>query len=207
MIDLLPRSFFERDPLRCAYDLIGAQLRWDGLSVRVDETEGYTSEQDEASHTFFRPSSRAFVAQYPAGSAYVYLNYGVHWLFNVLCKGGGGVQDGFVLIRAGQPLTGVKLMQRRRGQSELRALCSGPGKLTQALAVTGTHHGLDLCVHPARGFATMRESRGPVLADRRIGISRSTQLPWRFLRAGSVFVSAKPSAYAVPVRGLRSVQP
>ena len=120
------------------------------------ETEAYTEENDEACHTFLRPSARAFIARHDAGAAYVYMNYGVHWLLNVLVKGDA---NGFVLIRALQPTRALKKMERRRLENaksalvySLHALCSGPGKLTQALGVTGADHGRDLCTGRSIGF-------------------------------------------------------
>src|SRR5256886_4712978 len=112
-------------------------LVWGRCAGLIVESEAYLAENDEAAHTFTRPSARAFIERNGPGAAYVYFNYGVHWMLNVLVKG--GAADGFVLIRALQPLRGIPLMQKRRGVRELTRLCSGPGKLTQALAITGRH--------------------------------------------------------------------
>lgn len=185
---MLDRNFFERDPLRCARELVGAELRWGDASGIIVETEAYDAEGDAACHTFFRPSARAFVAAHPAGTAYVYLNYGMHWLFNVLVK---GRRQGFVLVRALEPVTGIERMIERRKMADLRKLCAGPGRLTQALGIVGSDHGRDLCVDPV--FALHPRSRRirPV-ADSRIGISTAQELPWRFTMPGSVFVSVKP---------------
>jgi DNA-3-methyladenine glycosylase len=130
---VLPRTFFQRDPVTCARELIGCQLVWNSCAGIVVETEAYTATGDEASHTFVRPSARAFVAKHEAGAAYVYFNYGMYWLFNVLVKGGTG--DGFVLIRALQPTRGLPAMRQRRFPKLAAAakpkppdsLCSGPG--------------------------------------------------------------------------------
>jgi DNA-3-methyladenine glycosylase len=167
----------------------------------IVETEAYTARGDEASHTFSRPSTRAFVKRYDAGTAYVYFNYGMYWLFNVLVKG--GAEDGFVLIRALQPTRGLAAMSRRRfpgdsrdGATALRreeSLCSGPGKLTIALGISGVHHGVDLCVNPKRAFHAVDGHGIESLSDVRIGITKSAHLPWRFLAAENRFVS-------VPVR-------
>ncbi|MDP9291506.1 MAG: DNA-3-methyladenine glycosylase, partial [Verrucomicrobiota bacterium] len=132
----LRRSFFERDPVACASELIGCELEWDGCAGVIVETEAYSTIDDEACHTFMRPSAREFVAQHKAGTAYVYLNYGMHWLLNALVKNGD--EDGFVLIRALEPKRGIDEMKKRRSLENLTRLCSGPGKLTQALAVRGT---------------------------------------------------------------------
>ncbi|MEO5721883.1 MAG: DNA-3-methyladenine glycosylase [Chthoniobacterales bacterium] len=179
-------SFFQRDPLVCAHDLIGMQLVWGSCAGTVVETEAYLKENDEACHTFFRPSTRLFVERNRAGTAYVYLNYGVHWMLNILVKG--APRTGLILIRAIEPTAGFALMKRRRGVADLRQLCSGPGKLTQALAITVRHHEIDLCSDSRRGFVEA-ETKPRAVADRRIGISRAVELPWRFTLRDSPFVS------------------
>ena len=195
----IPRDFFQRDPLTCARELIGCELIWNECAGIIVETEAYTAIGDEACHTFARPSAREFIAQQRAGAAYVYFNYGMYWLLNVLVKGGS--EDGFVLFRAIEPTRGLDLMKTRRlakRRSPLahpHALCSGPGKLTVALAIDGRDHGRDLCASPRIGF---RRNDDPVevVADVRIGISRAAHFPWRFLLRASRFVSAKPRAPA-----------
>jgi len=182
-----PMLFFQTDPLRCAEDLIGTQLVWERCAGLVVETEAYLVEDDEASHTFRRPSARAFVARNDPGTAYVYLNYGMHWMLNVLVKG--GPRDGIILIRALEPTRGVELMRERRGVDDLRRLCSGPGRLTQALAITKRHHEIDLRSDPAHCFRPRPGHDVPVVADPRIGISRSKDFPWRFTLRDSPFVS------------------
>ena len=183
------RQFFQRDPLTCARELIGCELVWNECAGIIVETEAYCALGDEACHTFARPSARAFVEKHEAGAAYVYFNYGMYWLLNALVKGGG--EDGFVLIRAIEPVRGIELMkQRRRSDLKSTALCSGPGKLTIALGVGGADHGRDLCKEKGVGF---RAPAQPVVveSDGRIGISKAAHLPWRFLLRGSAFVSAK----------------
>src|SRR5882724_10097381 len=180
------RDFFQRDPLSCARDLIGCELIWNSCGGVIVETEAYNAIGDEACHCFVRPSVRAFVERNHAGAAYVYFNYGVHWMLNVLVKGDA---NGFVLIRALEPRRGIELMKRRRGVNDLRQLCSGPGKLTQAFAVTGRDHEMDLCSDPRRCFVSNSRATFDVVADKRIGISRSAHLPWRFTLSGSPFVS------------------
>ena len=162
---------------------------WRGCAGIVVETEAYAAVNDEACHTFARPSARAFVAGHEAGAAYVYFNYGMYWLLNVLVKG--GAEDGFVLIRAIEPTRGIGAMQRRRPNA--KSLCSGPGKLAMALGVDGRDHGRDLCRLKTVGF---RPPPLPVevVADVRIGISKAAHLPWRFLLRGSEYVSAQPGA-------------
>jgi DNA-3-methyladenine glycosylase len=197
---LIPAAFFERDPLVCARELIGVELIWGKCSGIVVETEAYFAIDDEACHTFTRPSARAFVERNRAGVAYVYFNYGVHWMFNVLVKGGD--VDGFVLFRALEPQRGLKIMQKRRGTDNVRQLCSGPGKLTQALAITGKHHKLDLCSDSDHCFVTYSGARANVVADPRIGITRAAEFHWRFTMHNSPFVSRIPrpeSETAVPV--------
>lgn len=192
----LGREFFTRDPLTCARELIGCELVWKSAAGRIVEVEAYAEEGDEACHTFLRPSARKFIADHPPGAAYVYMNYGVHWLLNVLVKG--GPRSGFVLIRALEPTRGVRAMERRRlarARSPLvfsiHALCSGPGKLTQALEVDGRDHGRDLCAGGGIGF--LPPAAPPAIeTDVRIGISKAAHLPWRFLAAGSRFVSVRP---------------
>ena len=194
---MLDRAFFQRDPVTCAQELIGCELVWNSCAGIVVETEAYAAIGDEASHTFVRPSARAFIADHQAGAAYVYFNYGMYWLFNVLVKG--GTADGFVLIRALQPTRGVPLMRRRRfpGAAGLpprpvETLCSGPGKLTIALGVDGGCHGRDLCQNPANAFHALDKPAIECVADVRIGISKAAHLPWRFLAAGNGFVSKTP---------------
>lgn len=183
---MIGRAFFQRDPLVCARELIGCSLVWNGCVGRVVETEAYSAVDDEACHAFFRPSTRRFISIHPPGTAYVYLNYGVHWLLNVLVKG--GTEDGFVLIRALEPLRGVERMQERRGHTLRTRLASGPGKLSQALGITGADDARDLCDQRKVGFRAA-PAAVEVVADLRIGISRSAHLPWRFLLAGSDCVS------------------
>ncbi|MDQ2867988.1 MAG: DNA-3-methyladenine glycosylase [Verrucomicrobiota bacterium] len=179
-------EFFQRDPLRCARDLVGCELRWGACAGIIVETEAYHAVGDEACHTFFKPSTRAFVERNRAGAAYIYLNYGMHWMLNVLVKGN---ENGFVLIRALEPTRGLALMKRRRAVTAARALCSGPGKLTQALAITQRHHEMDLCADARFCFAPSSADTIPVRADVRIGISRAAKLPWRFTLRDSEYVS------------------
>lgn len=192
---IIGRDFFRRDPVTCARELIGCELYWNDCSGIIVETEAYTATNDEASHTFFRPSARVFVTEHDAGAAYVYMNYGMYWLLNVLVKG--GTEDGFVLIRALEPMEGIPLMQRRRFKSQaaarpITALCSGPGKLSIAMGIDGRDHGRDLCDQPGVGFRhSNRTPRVNWVSDIRVGITKAVHLPWRFLADGSPFVSVK----------------
>ncbi len=187
MMGELDASFFTDHPAECALALIGAEFRWDGCVGRVVETEAYAAEGDPACHTFFRPSARAFVADHPAGTAYVYLNYGVHWLFNVLVKG--RKAQGFVLFRALEPMKGLAAMRRRRKRACAAELCSGPGRLTQALGIGRDVHGcrfLECSERGLRAGAAVGILRGP-----RIGISRGRELPWRFGEHSSACLSRR----------------
>jgi len=194
---MVARDFFQRDPLSCARDLIGCELNWSSCAGLIVETEAYNAIGDEASHCFVRPSARAFVERNQAGAAYVYFNYGVHWMLNVLVKGD---ENGFVLIRALEPTRGIALMRKRRDVHEVHQLCSGPGKLTQALAITGRHDEMDLCGKENHCF---RERLQPiqVIADERIGIRRSAHLPWRFTLRDSAHVSRKVLSSRARVEG------
>jgi DNA-3-methyladenine glycosylase len=167
--------------------MIGCELVWNGVGGVIVETEAYSVVNDEACPTFRRPSSRGFVADQPPGAAYVYLNYGMHWLLNFLVKGGG--EDGFVLIRALDPTRGIGEMRQRRAMDDLKNLCSGPGKLTRALAIGGDDHSIDF---PLLATATLLQpaEKQKVLAGPRIGITKAAHLPWRFVQKDSPFLSA-----------------
>jgi len=182
----LEREFFERDPLTCSRELIGCELVSGECAGIIVETEAYCAVGDEACHTFFRPSALDFIARHEPGAAYVYLNYGMYWLFNVLVTGG------FVLIRALEPVRGIERMRQRRGRHALRELCSGPGKLTQALGITGAEHGVDLC----RGTLGFRHhlEHPQVETCLRVGITKAAHLPWRYLLKESPFVSVAAGA-------------
>jgi DNA-3-methyladenine glycosylase len=183
----LPCSFFERDPLVCARELIGTELVWGKCAGVIVETEAYLALNDEASHTFTRPSTRAFVERNEPGAIYVYFNYGVHWMLNFLVKG--GKRSGLILIRALEPRRGLALMRARRATDDIRRLCSGPGKLTQALDITKRHHEMSICAEARHCLLPRPQAEVPVVEDPRIGISRSKDFPWRFTLAGSPFIS------------------
>ena len=154
----------------------------DGVGGVIVETEAYRRE-DPASHSFPGPTLRNAVMFGPLGHAYVYRSYGVHWCLNIV----GGKPGSAVLIRALEPTDGLEAMRARRGVEPLRRLCSGPGKLCQALAVTAAHNGAALDAPPFRLAPAERD--WSVVAGPRIGISKAVKAPWRFGAAGSPFLS------------------
>src|SRR5438046_10749228 len=135
-------SFFKRDPLTCARELIVTELIWGECSGVVVEVEAYAAIEDEAAHTYTRPSARSFIERNKAGAAYVYFNYGVHWMLNVLVKGDA---NGFVLIRALEPRRGIALMQKPGGVVDVPKPCSGTAKLHQPPEITARNHERTLC--------------------------------------------------------------
>ena len=186
-MERLREKFFEQDPVTCARDLIGCHFHWHGCVGRIVETEAYDSEDDPACHTWFRPSARIFVEKHQAGDAYVYMNYGVHWLFNILVKG--GARSGFVLFRALEPVSGIELMRERRQGVKDSLLGAGPGRLTRALGIDGSAHGLDFLRASACGI--LRDEPVASIAGPRIGISRATELHWRFGDPSSASLSKR----------------
>jgi DNA-3-methyladenine glycosylase len=184
---LLKPEFFSKDPVECARDLIGCEFHWRGCSGRIVETEAYRAIGDEACHTWLRPSSRKYIEDHQAGDAYVYLNYGVHWLFNILVKGPEG--NGFVLLRALEPDKGIETVRDRRGDFPDKLLMAGPGRLTQALGIAGDDHGSSFLKD---GSGSLKQGdRSTVIAGPRIGISKATELNWRFGDPNSNCLSKK----------------
>src|SRR3989441_9865641 len=169
-------SFSNRGPIRCARELSGAELVGGGCSGILVEVEAYAAIEDEAAHTFTRPSARSFIERNQAGAAYVYFNYGMHWMLNVLVK---GEANGFVLIRALEPRKGIERMKKRRSLNDMTRLCSGPGKLTQALGITGRHHEMNLCDDPRYCFVRNANMAVDVVADSRNWVTPSAHYPWR----------------------------
>ena len=174
-----------------AADLIGWEVYVNGVGGRIVETEAYHHE-DPASHSYSGPTPRNAVMFGPPAHVYVYRSYGIHWCVNFVCWE--GAPGGAVLIRALEPLHGLEIMAERRGLADPRALCSGPGKLCQALAITREHNGLPLDRPPFE----LREGRAKaVVTGPRIGITKAVEVPWRFGEAGSRFVSRPFPAHRI----------
>jgi DNA-3-methyladenine glycosylase len=180
----LRRNFFDRSVHQVAPELIGATLLVDGIGGRIVEVEAY-HHTDPAAHSYRGPTERNRVMFGPPGVAYVYRSYGIHWCLNFVCEAEGSASA--VLIRALEPTQGLAAMRRRRGIGDERALCSGPGKLTEALGVTIKHNGLALDRPPFE----LRACTGvpEIAVGPRIGISKAVEHPWRYGLKGSAFLS------------------
>jgi DNA-3-methyladenine glycosylase len=181
---VLGRAFFARSVHEVAPELIGVTLLVDGVGGAIVEVEAYDQE-DPASHGYRGPTPRNAVMFGPAGVAYVYRSYGIHWCLNFVCGPPGRAEA--VLIRALAPEHGLDAMRARRGVDAERALCSGPGKLCQALAITREHDGLPLDEPPFELLA--RRTTPTVAVGPRIGITKAAELPWRYGLGGSPFLS------------------
>jgi DNA-3-methyladenine glycosylase len=180
----LRRDFFVRSVHDVAPNLIGCTLLVDGVGGVIVEVEAYDHE-DPASHGFRGQTARNRSMFGPPGLAYVYRSYGIHWCLNLVCEREGTAAA--VLLRALEPTKGVGRMRARRGAEDLRLLCSGPGKLSQALGVNGGHDGLPLDRPPFElypGVGPLEIVNGP-----RIGITAAAEVPWRYGLAGSRFLS------------------
>jgi DNA-3-methyladenine glycosylase len=180
----LRRSFFARDVHAVAPDLIGATLLFKGAGGRIVEVEAY-HHTDPAAHSYNGQTPRNAVMFGPPGHAYVYRSYGIHWCVNFVCEEEGSASA--VLIRAIEPTEGIATMRRRRGIKDERLLCSGPGRVCEALGITGAHNGLALDKPP---FAlSPREEDVAIATGPRIGITKAADLPWRYGLKGSRFLS------------------
>ena len=213
----LPRAFFERPVLEVARDLLGCTFTFGGVGGRLVEVEAYRAD-DPASHSYRGRTARNAVMFGPPGRLYVYFTMGLHFCVNVVCEGEG--QAAAVLLRAIEPTAGLEVMRRRRGLADPRRLCSGPAKLTQALAITGADNGRDACGADPRAVAGPRADEDPgtaldpaagprflardgaaadpaswsrgaprTVTTPRVGISVGVDAPWRFVDAGSAFLS------------------
>jgi DNA-3-methyladenine glycosylase len=185
---LLRKAFFSRSVHEVAPDLIGATFLVNGVGGIIVEVEAY-HHTEPAAHSYNGPTPRNAVMFGPAGFAYVYRSYGVHWCVNFVCEKAGSAAA--VLIRALEPTHGIAAMRRRRGVADERSLCSGPGKLTEALGITHAHNGLALDAPPIALIA--RSVKVDVVTGLRIGITKAVELPWRYGLRGSKFLS-KPFA-------------
>jgi DNA-3-methyladenine glycosylase len=182
-------AFYARDVVRVARDLVGCTLRHGATAGVIVETEAY-HQIEPACHAYVGLTARTSTLFGPPGAAYVYRSYGIHALLNAVCEAEG--TGAAVLIRALEPTDGIELMAERRGRTALGDLCSGPGKLTQALGI-----GLDLNATSLLGDGPIELGprrpgwkRPKTIEDTRIGITRGVELPWRFCVAGSRFVSS-----------------
>ena len=180
----LKRAFFARSVHQVAPDLIGATLLVDGVGGVIVEVEAY-HHTEPAAHSFRGPTPRNLVMFGPAGFAYVYRSYGIHWCVNFVCEKEGSASA--VLIRALEPTHGIPAMRRRRRLHDERTLCSGPGKLTEALGITVAHNGLALDAPPIALHARIKKPE--IVAGVRIGITKAVELPWRYGLKGSKFLS------------------
>jgi DNA-3-methyladenine glycosylase len=186
----LPAEAFAQSVHEVAPALIGVTLLVDGVGGRIVEVEAYDHE-DPASHGYRGRTERNASMFGPPGHAYVYRSYGIHWCLNLVCEAEGVANA--VLVRALEPTHGLDAMRDRRGLDDPRLLCSGPGRLCQALGITREHDGLPLDRPPFELQAAERPAE--VVSGPRIGITRAAELPWRYTEAGSRFLS-RPSRRA-----------
>jgi DNA-3-methyladenine glycosylase len=184
---LLTTGFFDRSVHDVARDLVGCTVAHGETAGVIVETESYHAD-DAACHAFVGLTARNGVLFGPPAHAYVYLSYGIHSLLNFVAERDG--EAAAVLIRALEPVRGIELMRERRGVDRLEELCSGPGKLTQALGIGLELNGVSLEDGPIRVSGRSDGWRKPaIVTDRRVGITKAAELPWRFCAAGSRFVS------------------
>ncbi len=182
----LRRTFFGREVVQVARDLVGARLLVEGVGGIIVETEAYDRD-DPASHSHRGRTVRNAAMFGPAGHAYVYRSHGLHWCLNLVC--GAEPSGSAVLVRALEPAAGLERMRARRGTDDVRRLCAGPGRLCQALGVTGAHDGLALDEPPFRLEA--RPAPVEIAVGTRIGLTCGADTPWRFGLAGSPYMSRR----------------
>jgi DNA-3-methyladenine glycosylase len=180
----LKRAFFARSVHKVAPDLIGATLLVNGVGGIIVEVEAY-HHTEPAAHSFRGPTPRNLVMFGPPGFSYVYRSYGIHWCMNFVCEKPGSASA--VLIRALRPTHGIAAMRRRRGRHDERSLCSGPGKLCEALAITIKQSELPLDAPPIALHA--RTEKPDIVTGVRIGLTKAVKLPWRYGLRGSKFLS------------------
>jgi DNA-3-methyladenine glycosylase len=180
----LRKSFFNRSVHEVAPELIGATFLFRGVGGIIAEVEAY-HHTDPAAHSYGGQTQRNAVMFGPSGYAYVYRSYGIHWCVNFVCEPAGSASA--VLIRALEPTEELTAMQRRRGTKDVRLLCSGPGRLTEALGIT---HAQNECALDEAPFELRaREGTVDVVAGIRIGITKAVEHPWRYGLKGSRFLS------------------
>lgn len=182
----LDRAFFDRPPRQVAAGLIGCTLLHGGVGGVIVETEAYERE-DPACHAFGGPTDRNAPLFGPPGRAYVYLCYGIHSMFNLVTEPEGTAAA--VLVRALEPTSGLDAMRARRGVSGELELCSGPGKICQALAIELSQSGADALADPFTLLAPDRGASGEVVAGPRVGLTKAADYPWRYCLAGSPYLS------------------
>ena len=180
----LTKAFFNRSVHEVAPDLIGATLLFGGVGGRLVEVEAY-HHTEPAAHSFHGPTPRNVVMFGPPGYAYVYRSYGIHWCLNFVCEPKGSAAA--VLIRAIEPTVGLPRMRRRRGLSDVKLLCSGPGRVCQALGITRADNGLMLDEPPFELLA--RTGEVDIVTGPRIGITKAAEKPWRYGLKDSRFLS------------------
>lgn len=194
----LGQGFFDRSVHLVAQELVGCRLFFEGRGGTIVETESYERD-DPACHAYVGLTRRTKVLFGPPGRAYVYLSYGIHSLLNAVAEPEG--EAAAVLIRALQPAAGEEEMRARRGNRPDTELCSGPGKLTEALGIGLECNGADLTREPFDLLAREEGWSGEVVASPRIGITKAVERPWRFSLAGSPYVSRPRPAAGAPARG------
>jgi len=194
-------GFFAAPVTEVARALVGCVVAHGETAGVIVETEAY-HDSEPACHAYVGLTPRTRTLFGPPGLAYVYRSYGIHALLNAVAEPEG--IGAAVLIRALEPISGVEAMQRRRGLARVEALCSGPGKLTQALGVGLELNGSDLASGSLRFHSPSRSAGVPVVSARRVGITKATELRWRFCAAGSRFVSSPRSE---PARRPRRAAP
>jgi DNA-3-methyladenine glycosylase len=185
----LDAAFFDRSVHLVARELIGCRLFYEGCGGVIVETESYERD-DPACHAYVGLTARTGVIFGPPGRAYVYLSYGIHKLLNAVAEPDG--EAAAVLIRALEPTAGLEAMRARRGDRSDRDLCSGPGKLTEALGIDLAQNGADLARDPFLLLPRQDDWRGEIATGPRVGITKAVERPWRFGLAGNPHVSKPP---------------